>query len=138
MSTEKVFADEALEALRRKFFPRVPWTAAGPVRRHYLARAAQEGQTVVRALEGLAIAEGFIGPGSRAVLGDGAACLEAFRNRGGVDMMVFGLGLDVCWCDIAFGPADREGWQEILIRSEEAENLAALAHAVGAVRFRRA
>ncbi len=138
MSTEKVFADEALEALRRKFFPRVPWTAAGPVRRHYFARAVQDGQTAAQALEALAIAEGFIGPGRRAAVGDGAACLEAFRRRGEADMMVFGLGLDVFWCDFAFGPVDDAGWQEILVRSEEAENLTALAHARGAVQFRKA
>ena len=132
MARERILEDEELEALRRKFFPRVPWTVAGPVRRHYFARAVQEGQTVAQALEALAVDEGFIGPGLRAAVGDSAACLEAFRRRGETDMMVFGLGLDVCWCDFAFGPADGEGWQEVLVRSEEAENLAALAHAVGA------
>ncbi len=138
MARERIFEDEALEALRRKYFPRVPWTEAGPVRRHYFARAAREGQTVAGTLEALAMDEGFIGPGLRAVIGDEAACLGAFRQRGETDVMVFGLGPDVCWCDIALGPADGEGWQEMLVRSEEAENLVALAHAVGAVRFRRA
>lgn len=138
MARERIFEDEALEALRRKFFPRVPWTEAGPVRRHYFARAARDGQTVAQTLEALAIAEGFIGPGLQAITGDGAACLEAFRRRGQTDILVFGLGLDACWCDFAFGPVDGEGWQEVLVRSEEAENLTALAHAVGAVRFRKA
>lgn len=138
MSTEKAFADETLEALRKKFFPRVPWTDEGPVRRHYLARSEKDGQTVAQALEALAIGEGFIGPGQRAAVGGSAACLEAFRSRGERDMLVFGLGLDVCWCDFAFGPVDSAGWQEVLVRSEEAENLVALAHAVGAVRFKKA
>ena len=137
MARQRIFEDEELEALRRKYFPRVPWGPAGPVRRRYLARAAEDGRTVAQALEALAAAEGFIGPGQRAVLGDGAACLEAFRRRAGEDTMVLGLGLDAHWCDFALGPVDEGGWQELLVRSEEAENLTALAHALGAVRFKR-
>lgn len=138
MSTERIFAEDDLEALRRKYFPRVPWTEAGPVRRRYRARAVREGQTVEDALEALAKAEGFVGPGQEAVSGGGAACLAAFRARSGRDIVVFGRGLDVVWCDFALGPAGEDGWQELIVRSEEAENLTALAHAVGAVRFKRA
>lgn len=138
MSTEKIFADAGLEALRRKFFPRVPWTEAGPVRRRYRAKAAREGQSVEEALTALARAEGFLGPGQEAVLGDAGTCLAAFRTRGERDILVFGQGPEVCWCDMALGPADEDGWREMIVRSEEAENLAALAHAVGAVRFRPA
>ncbi len=134
---ERIFEDDDLEALRRKYFPRVPWTEAGPVRRRYYARAVREDQTVAGALEALAIEEGFIGPGRRAVTGDGAACLAAMQNRGGAETLVFGLGPDACWCDIAFGQVAGDGWQEILVRSEEAENLVALAHAAGVVRFKR-
>ncbi len=134
---ERIFDDPALEALRKKFFPRVPWTGEGPVRRRYMAKAAEEGKTVAEALEALALAEGFIAPGGRAVAGDGEACLAAFRDRGGEDTLIFGEGLDVVWCDLALGPADEEGWQALIVRSEEAENLTALAHAAGAVRFRK-
>lgn len=138
MLTGRVFADEALEALRRKFFPRIPWTEAGPVRRRYIARAAEPGRSVEDALAALAKAEGFIGPGEEAVCGGAETCLAAFRIRGERDILVFGRGLDVVWCDFALGPAGEDGWQELIVRSEEAENLTALAHAVGAVRFRPA
>ena len=137
MSTERIFDDPALEALRKKYFPRVPWTGAGPVRRRYLARAAQAGQTVAGALEALALAEGFIAPGGHAVTGGPEACLAALQSRGEADTLLFGEGLDALWCDLALGPADADGWQEMIVRSEEAENLVALAHAVGAVRFRK-
>lgn len=135
MSTDVVFEDAALEALRKKYFPRVPWGAEGPVRRRYMARA--EGRSVEQALEALALAEGFIAPGGRAVTGDAAACLEALRARGAAETLLFGRGLDAVWCDLALGAPDGEGWQELIIRSEEAENLVALANAVGAVRFRK-
>ncbi len=134
---ERIFDDPELEALRKKFFPRIPWTGEGPVRRRYMAKAAWEGQTVAEALEDLALAEGFIAPGGRAVTGDGEECLAAFRDRGGEDTLIFGEGLDAVWCDLALGPADEEGWQALIVRSEEAENLTALAHAVGAVRFKK-
>lgn len=140
MTADQIFEDAALEALRRKYFPRVPWTEKGPVRRRYRARAAAPGQTVTGALAALAAAEGFTGPGRRAVAGGAAECLAAYRDMGGDASagMVFGEGLDACWCDIAAGTPDEEGWQEILVRSERAENLIALAHAVGALRFKRA
>lgn len=137
MSTDLIFADPALEALRKKFFPRVPWTEAGPVRRRYMAHAAGEGRTVVQALEALALAEGFIAPGGHAVTGGPEECLAAFRRRGGEDTLVFGAGLDAVWCDLALGEPDADGWQELIVRREQAENLVALAHAVGAVRFKR-
>ena len=58
---ERIFEDDDLEALRRKYFPRVPWTEAGPVRRRYYARAVREDQTVAGALEALAIEGGIHG-----------------------------------------------------------------------------
>ena len=135
MSTEKIFDDPILEALRRRYFPRIPWTAEGPVRRRYQARA--EGRTVAEALEALALSEGFIAPGERAVTGGPEACLAAMESRGERDTLIFGDGPDAVWCDLALGPADGDGWQELIVRSEEAENLTALAHAVGAARFRK-
>ena len=137
MSTDRVFAEDDLEALRRKYFPRVPWGPAGPVRRRYRARAAEPGRSLEEALTALAKAEGFIGPGREAISGGPEACLGAFRDRNGQDTMVFGHGLDAVWCDFALGPVGEDGWQELIVRSEEAENLTALAHAVGAARFRR-
>ena len=134
---QKVFDDPALEALRKRYFPRVPWTGAGPVRRRYMAKAAQEGETVAGALEALALAEGFIAPGGRALMGGPEQCLAAMRKRGEADTLIFGDGLDAVWCDLALGPADSGGWQELIVRSEEAENLVALAHAVGAVWFKK-
>ena len=135
MSTEKIFGDPALEALRKRYFPRIPWTDEGPVRRRYRAKA--EGRTVAEALEVLALSEGFIASGERAVTGGPEECLAAMQTKGGADTLIFGQGLDVVWCDLALGPADEDGWQELIVRSEEAENLTALAHAVGAARFRR-
>ena len=135
MSTEKIFDDPALEALRRRYFPRIPWTAEGPVRRRYLAKA--EGRTVAEALEALALEEGFIAPGERARIGGPEACLAAMQARGERDTLIFGNGANAVWCDLALGPADGDGWQMLIVRSEEAENLTALAHAVGAVRFKR-
>ena len=137
MSTEKIFDDPALEALRRKYFPRVPWGPDGPVRRRYMARTAAGHQTVAAALEALALSEGFIAPGGRAVIGDAAACLAALQSQGEAETLIFGRGLDALWCDLALSPADPEGWQEMIVRSEQAENLIALAHATGAVRFRK-
>ena len=137
MSTERIFDDPALEALRKKYFPRVPWTGAGPVRRRYLAKAVGAGQTVAGALEALALAEGFIAPSGHAVTGGPETCLAALQSRGEADTLIFGGGLDALWCDLALGPADADGWQEMIVRSEEAENLVALAHAVGAAWFRK-
>lgn len=139
MSTGFALEDSELEALRRKYFPRVPWTGQGPVRRRYRVRAAKGGSAAA-ALVRLAQEEQFIEPGQEAVLGNAAACLAAFRKRaaGGTVAMVFGQGLDANWCDLALGETDEEGWQEMIVRSEEAENLIALAHAAGALRFRKA
>ncbi len=138
MSTEIIFDDPALEALRRKYFPRVPWGPDGPVRRRYMARTAAGHQSVAAALEALALSEGFIAPGGRAVTGDAAACLAAFRQRaGGEDELVFGQGLDALWCDLALSDPDPDGWQTLIVRSEQAENLVALAHATGAVKFKK-
>ena len=135
MSTNAVFTDPALEALRKRFFPRAPWGPDGPVRRRYLARA--EGANVAAALEALALAEGFIAPGGHAVTGGPEACLAAFRDRGGEETLVFGDGLDALWCDLALSAPDAGGWQTLIVRSETAENLIALANAVGAVRFKK-
>ena len=135
MLTDVVFTDPALEALRRRYFPRVPWGPEGPVRRRYIARA--EGKSVTAALEALALTEGFIAPGGHAVVGGPEACLAAFRRRGSEDTIVFGEGLDALWCDLALSVPDAGGWQKMIVRSEQAENLVALAHAVGAVRFRK-
>lgn len=133
-----MLTDPEQEALRKKYFPRVPWTEDGPVRRRYLTKAAS-GEDVIAELVRLAQAERFIAPGRQAVMGNAAACLESFRRRGGEDtVLIFGSGLDAHWCDLALGTADDEGWQEMIVRSEEAENLIALAHAVGALRFRKA
>ena len=137
MAREGVFEDEALEALRRKFFPRVPWTEAGPVRRRYLAKAVEGRRTVEEALAALADAEGFTGPGRETVIGGARECLAAFRSRGQAEQMIFGRGPDAHWCDAAVGPADGDGWQELIVRSEEAENLVALAYALGVLRFRK-
>lgn len=135
MSTDAVFTDPALEALRKRYFPRVPWTDRGPVRRRYLARA--EGRTVAEALQALALEEGFIAPGGHAVTGDAAACLAAYRTGENGDTLVFGRGLDSVWCDLSLTEPDAGGWQEMIVRSETAENLIALASTVGAVRFKK-
>ena len=129
-----------LESLRKKYFPRVPWTERGPVRRRYLARASQEGVSVTEALAALAEREGFTEPGQRTLTGGADAALAAFvqkpdsREIG----MIFGTEIGAFWCDIACGPADAEGWCELIVRSEEGENLTALAHGEGLLRFRRA
>ncbi len=138
MSTEFVFADDALEALRRKYFPRIPWTEAGPIRRRYLVRTAQPGQDVSDVLARLAEDEGFTAPGLQTVRGEAEECLAAFRERGAAALMIFGLGPDAHWCDLALGAEDSEGWRELIVRSEEGENLTALAHARRLLRFRRA
>ena len=135
MSTERIFDDPALETLRKRYFPRVPWGPDGPVRRRYLAQAADG--DVAAALEALALSEGFIAPGGRAVQGGPEVCLAAFRQRDGEDRLVFGRGQDVCWCDLALSEPDDDGWQVLTVRSETAENLVALASASGAVRFKK-
>ena len=135
MSTSAVFTDPALEALRKKYFPRIPWTAEGPVRRRY--RALAQGRSVAQALEELALAEGFIGPGRRAVTGDGERCLAAYQTGENEGTLVFGLGPEAVWCDLTLWEPEEDGWQTLTVRSEEAENLIALAHSLGAVRFRK-
>ena len=126
------------ESLRKKYFPRVPWTELGPVRRRYLARAALGG-TVPEAMKALAEREGFIEPGQSAVIGDAQACFAAFRmkpeNR--AVGMIFVTETAAHWCDIACGEPDGDGFCELIVRSEEGENLTALAHAEGALVFRK-
>ena len=130
---------EELEKLRKKYFPRVPWTEDGPVRRRYRARSA-DGLSVPEALLALARREGFVEPGGAAVLGDAAACLAAFRERtaGGPAGVILGTETSAHWCDAAAGEPDEEGWQLLIVRSEEGENLTALAHGEGVLRFRKA
>ena len=129
-----------LEKLRKKYFPRVPWReGTGPVRRRVLARAVT-GEEVLAVLTALAAREGFTEPGCRTAAGDAAACLEALlcRAAGGPVGMIFGTEPAAFWCDIALGPLAADGWQPYIIRSEEGENLTALAHAEGLLRFARA
>lgn len=132
---------EEQEALRKKYFPRVPWTELGPVRRTYLVRtAAGASEAVTEAVAALAEREGFIEPGQRAVIGDADAALAAFRARpaDAAIGMIFGTEAAAHWCDISVDPPGEDGWQRMLVRSEEGENLIALAHAEGILRFRRA
>ena len=131
---------EELEKLRKKYFPRIPWTAEGPVRRVYLARAAEGTASVCQVLMELALREGFIEPGGPAVLGGAEECLAAFRRKaaGGPGGMIFGTEEAAHWCDAAAGAPDSDGWQRLIVRSEEGENLTALAHGEGLLRFRRA
>ncbi len=126
------------EKLKKKYFPRVPWTEEGPVRRRYRARS--EGGDVLAALAALAEAESFTEPGQKTVVGGADACLAAFSRKaeGEPVGMVFGSETAAHFCDIAAGPPDAEGWQELLGRSEEGENLTALAHNLGLLRFRKA
>lgn len=132
--------NEELEKLRRKFFPRIPWGEDGPVRRVYLARSAEDGAPVEAALLELACREGFVEPGGPAVTGGAEECLAAFRQKpaGGPAGMIFGTEVSAFWCDIAAGRPDGEGWQRLIVRSEEGENLVALAHADGVLHFRKA
>ena len=128
------------EALRKRFFPRVPWTEKGPVRRRYMAGTADGDCSVPEALARLAEREGFTEPGQETVLGNAAETEAAFRKKadGGAVGMIFGTETDAVWCDIACGPAGAEGFCEMLVRSEEGENLTALAYCEGLLRFRRA
>ncbi len=130
--------NEELERLRKKYFPRVPWGEDGPVRRVYLARA--EGASVEAALMELARREGFVEPGGAVVHGGAEECLAAFRKKpaGGPAGMIFGTEPAAFWCDIAAGPSDADGWQRLIVRSEEGENLVALANCEGLLRFRKA
>lgn len=135
-----MLTNEEEAALRKKFFPRVEWTDNGPIRRMYRVRPAAEGEAVTDILLALGEREGFIAPGQRAVTGDAEACLAAFRQKA-TDRsvaLIFGLEMAAHWCDIAVDAADADGWQLIAVRSEEGENLTALAHGEGLLRFRRA
>lgn len=134
-----MLTEEEREALRKKIFPRVEWTELGPVRRMYRVKAAEESETVLEVLCDLARQEGFTAPGLQGVTGGAKETLEAFRKKAQGDDpgMVFGTGLDAHWCDIALDTPDSEGWQRLIVRSEEGENLIALAHNLGLLRFRR-
>ncbi len=127
------------QALRKRYFPRIPWGPEGPVRRRYRVRAAEEGVSPSEALAKLAEAEGFTAPDRPWIEGDGAVCLAAFQDRPGESEagLVIGRGLDVYWCDLALGAPDSDGWQELIVRSETGENLIALAHGMGTLRFRK-
>ena len=132
--------DDELEALRRKFFPRVPWDEEkGPVRRVYLARGPGD-ENVIGVLSELAAREGFTAPGHETIVGDDASCLAAFRRKAAGDPvgMIFGTAAAAYWCDIAAEAPDGEGWQRLTVRSEEGENLTALAYNEGLLGFRRA
>ena len=132
-----MLTNEEEAALRKKYFPRVTWTENGPVRRLYKTCPTGEGDAL-SILLALAERELFIAPGQRAVTGGAEACLDAFRNKAADKSiaMIFGAGLDAHWCDIALEPAE-EGWQLMVVRSEEGENLVALAHSEGLLRFKR-
>ena len=127
------------QALRKRYFPRIPWGPDGPVRRRYRVRAAAEGVSPSAALAALAEAEGFTAPDRPWAEGDGAVCLAAFQDRpaGSGAGLVIGRGLDAYWCDLALDAPDNEGWQELIVRSETGENLIALAHGMGTLRFRK-
>lgn len=125
-------------SLRKKYFPRVDWTERGPIRRLYKTRPT-EGEDVLEILLALAEREGFIAPGQRGIVGGAAECLAAFRQKGADRSiaMIFGRGMDAHWSDLSLEPAE-DGWQLLAVRSEEGENLVALAHGEGLLRFRRA
>ena len=127
------------EKLKKKYFPRVPWTEDGPVRRRYRVRA--EAGDALAALAALAEREGFTEPGQETVTGSADECLAAFGRKAEGDVsvgMIFGGVLAAHWCDIAADPPDADGWQRFVVRSEEGENLTALAHNEGLLQFRKA
>ena len=126
------------EALKKKYFPRVPWGDDGPVRRIYRARA--EGADVLAVLADLAEREGFTEPGQTTVLGGAEECLAAFARKAAGEPvgMVFGTELAAHFCDVALGPPDADGWRLFVVRSEEGENLTALAHNEGLIQFKKA
>lgn len=136
-----MLTNEERAALQKKYFPRVPWTERGPVRRMYLVRSAESvTDTPLGSLASLAAREGFTEPDQRSVSGGAEVTLEAFRERarGAAVGMIFGTETAAHWCDIALDAPDGDGWQRLIVRSEEGENLVALAHAEGLLRFRRA
>lgn len=132
--------NENQEKLRKKYFPRVAWTENGPIRRQYMAAPADKRLSVPEALASLAARTGFTAPGQRSVIGDATETGAAFLSRAGGDDsigLIFGTAPAAFWCDIACGMPDADGWQRTIIRSEEGENLIALAHGEGVLRFRR-
>jgi hypothetical protein len=135
-----MLTNEEQEALRKKYFPRVNWTEEGPVRRVYLVQPTQADTTVLEALTALARREWFIEPEQQAVVGDADQTLEAFcrRKTDKTVGMIFGVTTKAVWCDLAVDDPDETGWQRLIVRSEEAENLIALAHGENVLRFRRA
>lgn len=130
--------DSEFERMKKKYFPRVPWTDEGPVRRMYLARSAGQSD-ILSVLEELAVREGFADSRQRSVCGDAERCLEAFREKAGEGTVGLILGEETAahWCDIAVDIPGEDGWQKLIVRSEEGENLTALAHNEGVLRFRR-
>lgn len=126
------------DVLKKKYFPRVPWGENGPVRRQYRVRAARGEAADV--LAALAEREGFTGPGREAVRGGAAACLCAFEQKaaGAAVGMIFGTETAAHWCDIAVEAPAADGWQNLIVRSEEGENLLALAYNEGVLQFRKA
>jgi hypothetical protein len=135
-----MLTNEEQEALRKKYFPRVNWTEEGPVRRVYRVQPVQADTTVLEALTTLARREWFIEPEQQAVVGDADQTLEAFRRRKTDKAvgMIFGTTTKAVWCDLAVDDPDEDDWQRLIVRSEEAENLTALAHGENVLRFRRA
>lgn len=135
-----MIGQDEIAALRKKYFPHVPWTDLGPVRRRYLAKPLDGSGSVEEALSRLARREGFIEPGQRDVCGGEEETFAAFREKPSDTSigMIFGTEKAAHWCDIACGAKDAEGYQELLVRSEDGENLTALAHAEGVLQFRRA
>lgn len=126
------------DKLKQKYFPRVPWTEDGPARRRYLVRA--EAGDALAALAALAQREGFTEPGQETVAGGADECRAAFERKAAGEPvgMIFGDTLQAHWCDIAADSPDEDGWQRFLVRSEEGENLTALAHNEGLLQFRKA
>jgi len=126
------------DKLKQKYFPRVPWTEDGPVRRRYRVRA--EAGDVLAALAALAEREGFTEPGQETVTGGAEECRAAFERKAAGEPvgMIFGRSLEAHWCDIAADPPDKDGWQRFVVRSEEGENLTALAHNEGLLQFKKA
>lgn len=135
-----MLTDEETAVLRKKYFPRVEWTERGPLRRLYRVRPAGEGASVTELLLALGEREGFVAPGQHAVTGDAGVCEDAFRQKAADKSvaLIFGTEMAAHWCDIAVDAPNEEGWQLMAVRSEEGENLTALAHSEGLLRFRRA
>ncbi len=137
-----MLTNENQKTLRNKYFPHVPWTELGPVRRVYLAKAAEDNAPggVIGVLEALARREGFLEPQQIAVIGDGDTAAAAFCRKPADNSvgMIFGTDASAHWCDIAADAPDGDGWQRLIVRSEEGENLTALSYDKGLLRFRPA